>query len=886
MKASRGRGNKEPKIVSLKALRAGVVGLVSALILPWTSLSAAVIKVPRDYPTIGAAVAAAHAGDLVEIADGIYVEQNIILDKAIRLRAERTHGAVIYSLGDNQAPVFVVRAAVDIQGLVIKNCYEGITQRNSPDVSWTGRDLIFQNAAKCAVSVNDVSARVGRAFLHNIIVEGAPLTAFDANDAGGIYLRNALIADCQTAFASFHCSFFDVDRLAFSNCRSLRVKDAQLFPQPATDEIRLGPNILDLDSLVKKSPGGEYPSLSFLNSFFGSGDGERAKGGFEVGQGLLLTSLGRICLERGDGAAAAGCFRQAQDIGRTIRYDELVLSALHGLALAEQKLGRGLQALADYDRAIALVLDLDRHLPLPIYKQGFLRGKSAVFEDAISLVVELRGREPQPDLDRRALALAETLKALGFYDTLLEFRSELKASSTPELRAKLGEASRKISLLNVRLQGGTLSDEVLAESLQELEAAERVYKSLMVQMRRGPQATGSSGRRPADLRGVPTDLLGRNEAVVEYLVGRNQVYGILLTKDGILPTALGDFGTLSQLTSDYVKFLSLRSDGDFKAKKGGAKLGNLLLGPFKNRLNRTIEHLVVIPDGVLNGIPFEALILEGLQTAPSAGARAPGTFLGERFAISYAPSFLSLVSIRERPRPARPDMDLLVVPDSKPKSFRHPATRRLFEFPALTFVHEEVEAAVRPFSPERCLVLEDGRVSEETFKGLPLDRFKILHIATHGYYDNDNWERSGLLLERPVGSVEDGVLRPTDLYDLRLNSDLVVLSGCQTAKGRAPEGTGLIGLSVSFLAAGARAVLASLWDVDDQSTARFMERFYIYLAERKTIAEALRAARVDMIRSRDRHPFFWAAFVLVGDGQGGLSPIRSRTTGRPSPGTD
>jgi CHAT domain-containing protein len=156
----------------------------------------------------------------------------------------------------------------------------------------------------------------------------------------------------------------------------------------------------------------------------------------------------------------------------------------------------------------------------------------------------------------------------------------------------------------------------------------------------------------------------------------------------------------------------------------------------------------------------------------------------------------------------------------------------------------------------------------------------------HGYFDNETWERSGLLLERPAGSAEDGVLRPTDLYDLRLDSDLVVLSGCQTAKGRAPEGTGLLGLSMSFLGAGSRAVLASLWNVDDQSTARFMERFYINLADKKTIAEALKAAKIDMIRSRDRHPFFWASFVLIGDGQGGLLPNRSRTTRKRNPEDD
>jgi CHAT domain-containing protein len=212
-------------------------------------------------------------------------------------------------------------------------------------------------------------------------------------------------------------------------------------------------------------------------------------------------------------------------------------------------------------------------------------------------------------------------------------------------------------------------------------------------------------------------------------------------------------------------------------------------------------------------------------------------------------------------------MDLLAVMDSREKSFRSLKTSRLFRFPRLNSVDNEVEAIIRLFPPGKRLVFTDGQVNEESFKALPLDRFKIIHIASHGYYDDDNWDRSGLLLGKHEESGEDGVLRPTDLYDVHLNSDLVVLSACQTAKGRAAEGMGLLGLSVSFLAAGTRMVLSSLWNIDDKSTVQFMDRFYRYLAEKKTISEALQSAKIDMIRSNvHRHPFFWAAFVLIGDG--------------------
>jgi CHAT domain-containing protein len=117
------------------------------------------------------------------------------------------------------------------------------------------------------------------------------------------------------------------------------------------------------------------------------------------------------------------------------------------------------------------------------------------------------------------------------------------------------------------------------------------------------------------------------------------------------------------------------------------------------------------------------------------------------------------------------------------------------------------------------------------------------------------------------GRTQDGFLRLSDIYNLRVPADLVVLSGCQTARGQAVRGEGLVGLTRGFMYAGARRVVASLWQVDDLATAELMRLFYRgMLRENRRPAAALRAAQLELARDpRWASPFFWSAFVIQGE---------------------
>jgi CHAT domain-containing protein len=190
--------------------------------------------------------------------------------------------------------------------------------------------------------------------------------------------------------------------------------------------------------------------------------------------------------------------------------------------------------------------------------------------------------------------------------------------------------------------------------------------------------------------------------------------------------------------------------------------------------------------------------------------------------------------------------------------------------PRLPFTRREAEEIARLAPPSTVLKALDFDASRQTATAGTLGSFRIVHFATHALLNTAYPDLSGVVLslvdER--GAPQDGFLRLHDVYSLDLAADLVVLSACQTALGKDIRGEGLVGLTRGFMYAGARRVVTSLWNVDDEATAALMRLFYqrILGEERLTASAALRAAQIDLSRQRRwRSPYFWAGFVVQGD---------------------
>jgi len=159
--------------------------------------------------------------------------------------------------------------------------------------------------------------------------------------------------------------------------------------------------------------------------------------------------------------------------------------------------------------------------------------------------------------------------------------------------------------------------------------------------------------------------------------------------------------------------------------------------------------------------------------------------------------------------------------------------------------------------------------SRSLVTGSTLADYRIVHFATHGLINNQNPNLSGIVLSLvdEQGRPQNGFLRLYDIYNLKLDADLVVLSACQTALGKEIKGEGLVGLTRGFMYAGAPRVVASLWRIDDRATADIMKRFYAsMLKDGLRPAAALRAAQISMSQDKRWHsPHYWAAFTLQGE---------------------
>jgi len=197
------------------------------------------------------------------------------------------------------------------------------------------------------------------------------------------------------------------------------------------------------------------------------------------------------------------------------------------------------------------------------------------------------------------------------------------------------------------------------------------------------------------------------------------------------------------------------------------------------------------------------------------------------------------------------------------------AAARPHELPRLPFAADEATAIAALVPADRVRLATGLDARRDLITGGALGSYDILHIAAHGLVNARNPDLSGIALAMvdARGGDQDGFLRLHELYQLEIGAELVTLSGCETALGREIRGEGMIGLSRGFLHAGARRVVASLWQVHDRATAELMRRFYTGMLERGLPPPAaLREAQRDL---RDQTPYsapyFWAAFVLQGD---------------------
>ncbi|MEM9896767.1 MAG: CHAT domain-containing protein, partial [Bacteroidota bacterium] len=270
------------------------------------------------------------------------------------------------------------------------------------------------------------------------------------------------------------------------------------------------------------------------------------------------------------------------------------------------------------------------------------------------------------------------------------------------------------------------------------------------------------------------------------------------------------------------------------------ELRSLLIPEFHSSVNEVI----IVPGGVLGTLPFEALKKD--------------KFLLEEVAIGYDYSATLFTSRKKQVDFQDPKIMLVA-----PVDFKENET----QMSSLPATKEEVKEIRYLFMGTDCVPeTKQGRAaSESIIKSADLGTYKFLHFATHGIVDEDTPELSRLFLSPDAN--EDGSLYTGEIYNLKLNAELVTLSACETGLGKVAKGEGIVGLSRALQYAGANNLVVSLWQVADRSTSDMMVAFYKAITTyQQSYAYALRSAKLQLLESEKyNEPYYWAPFILIGN---------------------
>ncbi len=388
---------------------------------------------------------------------------------------------------------------------------------------------------------------------------------------------------------------------------------------------------------------------------------------------------------------------------------------------------------------------------------------------------------------------------------------------------------------------------------------------------------------PVTARQVP---LQEGEALIAYAVLERRTVAWLLTRGSPLRVFSSPVRRDELLATVEAFRRSVDASGGtlpgFDAVAAEKLYTWLLAEPLKSIPGGTT--IVVVPDGVLGTLPFEALGVRGPDGTPAfAGARYPFAYIASATVLTFERTAKRIRGVAA-PRPllalgdpAYEDLDRAPAPASLERralvtrSAREEIRKRgLLVFSPLPASRAEVTRIAATLGvPRDSPDIRLGRAANERdLKALDLGAYRYLHFATHGVLAGDvpylNQPALVLAQTADLGG-EDGFLTMSEVLKLPLRADMVVLSACQTALGREVIGEGVVGLTRAFLYAGSRAAVVSLWPVDDASTAIFMGRFYEHVTQGLSPARALARAKQDLRADRAYgHPFYWAPFVYFG----------------------
>jgi WD40 repeat protein/CHAT domain-containing protein/tetratricopeptide (TPR) repeat protein len=605
----------------------------------------------------------------------------------------------------------------------------------------------------------------------------------------------------------------------------------------------------------------------------------------------ILKQMGKIQASSGKVDLAKQSYRQALTLSQKLSYRTEEADIFYHQATLSRRQNDLITAKADVESAIKIVENLRTKIASQDLRAAYFATVQGYYQFKIDLLMQLHQQNPSQGYDAQALETSDQSRARVLRDLLTEARANITRNISPELKKREDNLAEQLNAHEkqlIELSSKQSNNNAIDQLKSDIQKILQEQQSLKTEIRQSNPAYASlQYPSPITLTEIQQQLdsdtlllqyqLGPDKSYL-WVIGKTTLNTYTLPKQSDIATAIQTFRQSLQDKNSLDRGLRPASGKAIPDLATAAStLTKQILTPASAQLSK--KHLVIVPDGALHTIPFAAI------AQPNSPNYHP---LLENHPISYLPSASTIAILRSTSPKLAPkilavladpvfskDDDRLKVKTSAAKELdivekiSRDRTARSFALNRLFGTRLEANSLLDLISKDSSTVAFDFDANDDWMTKTPLNQYRYIHLATHGFVDGDRPELSSIIFSafNKQGTPRKAFFRLPELFNLNLSAQMVTLSACQTGLGTNQPGEGLVGMTRGLMYAGAERVTVSLWNVPDQETAQLMEQFYQNLwLNKSSHVESLRSAQLKMWQQgQGKHPYYWAAFGLQGE---------------------
>lgn len=619
------------------------------------------------------------------------------------------------------------------------------------------------------------------------------------------------------------------------------------------------------------------------------------------GETRTLSNIGKVYKALGDNSKAISYYNKGLLLARQIEDKYCEARLLFNIASLKHSDGELDIALKFIEEALSIIESLRVKIDIKDLRLSYFSSNQDYYELYVKLLMDIHKQKPSLGYDALALQVSERTRARSLLDTLAEAHADIREGID---RSLLKQEQSLHQRLNRKLehQVNLLSNKSTSNNSEQLVVLKKEIESINEELqaveakirKQSPKYAALNYPKILNLEQIQKEILDNETMLLEYFLGQDSSYLWVVTKDSIKSFELPKREEIESFVIKLRLLISERScnlkhetveerrerikKADTQYQTLVTELSNILLAEGLKLKPR----LAVVADGILNLLPFAALL------------DSKGRYLVVNHEIVNLPSASSLSVIRNEKRaPATKTIAVLADPvfsiyDERVSSLAEKLNKGQpleiadkFQYRSITSCRDVVKLERLPGTRIEAKSILSLVPKEQRFEAIDFEanlsraidpemgKYKIVHFGTHGFVPEDSPELVGLVLSLidKNGNKCDGYMSFSTIYNLKLPIELVTLSGCETGLGKEIKGEGLLGLIRGFMYAGSKRVVASLWKVNDRSTAELMKHFYhMILVNKLSPATALRKAQLSMLQTKTwQSPYYWASFHLQGE---------------------